>query len=126
MMSKTIQFQGVITTILKEVTPYVYFEIALTPDHYPYVMFEFVELLLDYDRIPIQLEINVIGTDADTEAMGVMADLIQQKLDHYYYLDENMQFRTYKGNRNNIKEENVEYIKRQLLFDVSLYERSKK
>ena len=126
MMSKTIQFQEVITAILKEVTPYVYFEIASTPDHYPYVMFEFVELPLDYDRIPIQLEINVIGTDADTEAMGVMADLIQQKLDHYYYLDENMQFRTYKGNRNNIKEENVEYIKRQLLFDVSLYERSKK
>jgi len=93
------------------------------PRGYPYATFEFDEYPETSHRIPVRLEVNVIDYGVNSQSVDELADKVQTAFDNYNYIDDDIQFISYKGSRNIIREEDKKIIRRRLLFELSLYER---
>lgn len=90
---------------------------------YPYAVFDFVEIPQPYDSSLYQLEINAVDYGSIKSTIESLCDEIQKKFDHYYHIDENIQFAIYLGNRDSVKEEDKKIIRRRMLFEIHLHEK---
>lgn len=121
-MSKSITLRTALQTILKTKASNVYYEEAPDTHPYPYVVYELSELSHDSGRTLIQLEVNVIDRGYSTSVAETLADEIQDALHKLYYIDASIQFSSYKNQRNTIKEDDKQIIRRRLLFEIHLHE----
>ena len=121
-MSKSIALRTALQTILKAKTSNVYYEEAPDTHPYPYVVYELGELSHDSGRTLIQLEVNVIDHGDSTSVAEALADDIQDALHKLYYIDTSIQFSSYKNQRNTVKEDDKQIIRRRLLFEIHLHE----
>lgn len=109
------QIQGILKTICNNV----YYENGA--QFYPYVVFEISELAYEAGKHSCQLEINVINKGEDTTVVEQIADDIEGMLDSYSYNDTLLQFRTFKGSRKIVREEDKQIKRRRLLFELYYY-----
>ncbi len=121
-MSKSIALRTALQTILKAKASNVYYEEAPDTHPYPYVVYELSELSHDSGRTLIQLEVNVIDHGDSTSVAEALADDIQDALHKLYYIDTSIQFSSYKNQRNTVKEDDKQIIRRRLLFEIHLHE----
>lgn len=121
-MSKSIALRTALQTILKTKASNVYYEEAPDTHPYPYVVYELSELSHDSGRTLIQLEVNVIDHGDSTSVAEELADDIQDALHKLYYIDTSIQFSSYKNQRNTVKEDDKQIIRRRLLFETHLHE----
>lgn len=121
-MSKSIALRTALQTILKAKASNVYYEEAPDTHPYPYVVYELSELSHDSGRTLIQLEVNVIDHGDSTSVAESLADDIQDALHKLYYIDTSIQFSSYKNQRNTVKEDDKQIIRRRLLFEIHLHE----
>ena len=121
-MDKTVALRTVISTLLKTMTPNVYYEDAPDTNPYPYMVYELNEITYSYGKVLYQLEINVLGYGADTAPIETLADTTQRTLNKYSFINTDIQFTIYQGLRNTIKEEDEQIIRRRLLFEIQLHE----
>ena len=121
-MSKSIALRTALQTILKAKASNIYYEEAPDTHPYPYVVYELSELSHDSGRTLIQLEVNVIDRGDSTSVAETLADEIQDALHKLYYIDASIQFSSYKNQRNTIKEDDKQIIRRRLLFEIHLHE----
>ena len=121
-MSKSIALRTALQTILITKASNVYYEEAPDTHPYPYVVYELSELSHDSGRTLIQLEVNVIDHGDSTSVAEALADDIQDALHKLYYIDTSIQFSSYKNQRNTVKEDDKQIIRRRLLFEIHLHE----
>ena len=121
-MSKSIALRTALQTIFITKASNVYYEEAPDTHPYPYVVYELSELSHDSGRTLIQLEVNVIDHGDSTSVVEMLADEIQYALHKLYYIDASIQFSSYKNQRNTVKEDDKQLIRRRLLFEIHLHE----
>ena len=121
-MSKSIALRTALQTIFITKASNVYYEEAPDTHPYPYVVYELSELSHDSGRTLIQLEVNVIDHGDSTSVAEALADDIQDALHKLYYIDTSIQFSSYKNQRNTVKEDDKQIIRRRLLFEIHLHE----
>lgn len=90
-------------------------------DNYPYITFEIHELSSAYGTNLGQLEVNCVGKGLSAD-IDELADEVQELLHEYFYNDQTIWFRLFKSNRNIVIEEDLEIIRRRLLFDLYFHE----
>lgn len=121
-MSKTKALRREIQRYLKTVTPNVYYEKADESGKYPHIVFELSELSHNDGKTILQLETNVIGYGSDTGQIEDIADGVQTIFHNYHFINDEIQFSTYKNRRETVKEEDKKIIRRRILFEVHLHE----
>lgn len=121
-MSKTIALRTELQKILKNVTANVEYEEANDSTPYPYVVYELTEVMHDYGKTLFELEINVFDYGMISRNVDALADSIQDTLHKYYFINEEIQFTSYKDNRNIVQEEDKQIRRRRLLFEIQLHE----
>lgn len=122
MSGKSIALRTALQGILKAEATNVYYEEAPDTHAYPYVVYEVSELSHDSGRTLMQLEINVIDHGDSTSAVETLADDIQAALHKFYYIGSLVQFTCYKNQRQTVKEDDKQIIRRRLLFEIHLHE----
>ena len=122
-MSKTEPLRTAIKALLDTFCHSVAYGDASDGTIYPRIAFEMKELGTDYNRVLMDLEVNVIDR-GDSEAwVNNTADAIQTVLDKHYHMDEDIQFSCYVGKRLTIREDDKTIKRRQLGFEIHVYER---
>ena len=121
-MSKTIALRTELQRKLKTLTTTVYYEEASDSAVYPYCVFELNELLTEANKTVCQLEINLLDYGVSSSAIEILADNIQRSLNKYFFVNTEIEFKTYQGSRQTVKEEDKQIIRRRLLFEVQLHE----
>lgn len=122
MMSRTIELRGELQRIFKTVTPNVHNELRFDYDDYPYLVYELRELDYNYGKSLLQLEVNILDYGTKTRVVDTLSDTLQDKLNKYYFINDKIQFATYKRNRNTVQEEDKKVRRRRMLFEIQLHE----
>jgi len=121
-MSKTIALRTELQRKLKTLTTTVYYEGASDSAVYPYCVFELSELLTEANKTVYQLEVNLLDYGVSSSAIEILADNIQRSLHKYFFVNTEIEFKTYQGIRQTVKEEDKQIIRRRLLFEIQLHE----
>ena len=124
MASKTVALRTAVQAKLKTLCDRVYYEHAEQNADFPYLVFSAEEVQRDYGTISCDLEINAVDYGRDTATCETLADNVQASLDKWRYLDDDVQFSTYCDRRNNVQEEDKKIIRRRIIFEVRMHERS--
>lgn len=124
MASKTIAMRSAIHAKLKTICNNVYYDVAEQGAPFPYLVFGIEEVLSDYGTISCDLEVNAVDYGRDTATCETLADNVQASLNKWRYLDDDIQFSTYCDRRNNVQEEDKKIIRRRMIFEVRMHERS--
>lgn len=90
--------------------------------NYPFITFELSELTHEYGKTMAQLEINCVGKGNKSIEIDTLADEVQALLHGYFYLGEDVAFRLFKAGRNTIEEEDIQIVRRRILFDLHIHE----
>lgn len=120
-MSKTVELRKQLEIIFNTITN-TYFEEASSDASYPYLVYEINELVSNYGKTTLQLEVNILDYGKASRVCEDLADTVQVTLDRYYFINDKIQFAIYKGNRNTIKEEDKKIIRRRMIFEIQLHE----
>lgn len=121
-MSKTVALRTELQRLFKTLTPNVYYEEAPDTAVYPYLVYELSEVLFNHGKTTYQLEVNILDYGNSSLAVEILADSVQDALNKYYFINVEIQFITYKGLRQTIKEEDKQIIRRRLLFEIQLHQ----
>lgn len=119
--TNTKELRSQIKRILETYCGRVYFNQTETPVTYPYCIFSLTLLFEDCGRKAYQLEVNLVDLGKQTERVELIADNIQDLLDHYDFSNEKISFTTYIGQRSLIPEQNKELKRVRLLFNLYVY-----
>ncbi|WMJ78480.1 MULTISPECIES: hypothetical protein [unclassified Sedimentibacter] len=121
-MSKTWALRVELQKIFKVLTNNVFYEGNQDFNIYPRLVYELSEVSYNSGKTLFQLEVNVIDCGTSTQAVEELADNIQYTLNKCYFRNDKIQFTSYRGSRQNIKEDDKEIIRRRLLFEIHLHE----
>lgn len=124
-MSKTVALRKAISERMKTACPRVYYGQADKNTARPYVVYTVETVATEDDMETMELEANVMDYGADTEPCETIADEVERLFDKWYYLDEEIQFSTYKDRRQPVQEEDRKIIRRRILIEIHLTERRK-
>lgn len=125
-MSRTLALRQEMTRILEEIDEKAYYERAPRNRPYPYIVFSLNEVMYGEGKTTYQLEVNVLDRGDDSAVAELMADQIQTVLDQRYEMTKELQFTVYRGLRQAVMEEEKDIVRRRMLFEVHLHERSAK
>lgn len=121
-MTKTIALRTELSRLLKTLTTRVYYEEAPDNAVYPYTVYELDELGFDYGKTQYQLEINAFDFGTSTTAVETLSDNIQKALDQYHFINDKIQFMSYRNQRRIIREGDKQILRRRMLFEIHLNE----
>jgi len=121
-VSKTIALRAELKRVLKTLTGHVYGEKAPEKAPYPHAVFELSEVLSSDGKTIFQFEVNIIDYGLSETAAETLSDTIQEAFNKYSFINAEIQFTSYKGLRQTIKEDDHRIIRRRLLFEIQLHE----
>ncbi len=121
-MAKTWILRVELQEILKTLTANVYYEGNQEPAAYPRIVYDLSEVSYDSGKTLYQLEINVIDYGTNTNPAEDLTDNIQETLNKYYFINDEIQFVVYRGSRQKVTEDDKLITRRRLLFEIHLHE----
>jgi len=121
-MSKTIELRKELTRLFETKIDEVHFGIADDSALYPYLQYELDEIRNESGKSIIILEINILDYGTSTIALEILADEFQELLHKYYFINDKIQFSSYKLVKNIVQEEDKKIKRRRLTFEIQLYE----
>lgn len=123
-MSKTKALRTAVVEVIRRYASCVYYGQA-DPEHpKQYVVYDLEEISRADNRTDMQLEINCMDYGTDTSACETMADSLQKAFDHIVVSKDEIFFNAYIDRRQPVYEEDRKIIRRRLMFNLYLYERS--
>lgn len=125
-MSRTEALSDALIEMIKVRCNNVYYEegvqVGMEKKKYPFVTLELEDIGNTDGATKYVLELNVIDYGKIKSTAEELADKIQDDLDHINYIDENIQFRSYKDGRKTIKEDDKQVIRKRLMFEIIMYD----
>lgn len=121
-MSKTWILRIELQRLFKTLATNAYYEDNQEENIYPRIIFELSETTYDYGKTIYMLEVNVIDYGTETKTAEYLADDVQAVLNKYYFMNDEIQFVSYKGPRQRVVEDDKLIIRRRLLFEIHLHE----
>ncbi len=121
-MSKTWTLRLELQRLFETLTTKVYYEGTQEPGKYLYLVFELNEVSYADGKTLMQLEVNIFDYGTNKRVVDDLADMIQEILNKYYFINNEIQFVVYKGLRQKVEENDKEIIRRRLLFEIQLHE----
>jgi hypothetical protein len=121
-MSKTIELRKILVSIFKIITDEVHFENVPEITLYPYLQYELNEILSKDGKTVFKLEVNILDYGLSTSTVEILSDKLQKALDKYYFINEKIQFTTYKLNKISVQEKDKKIRRRRLTFEIHLHE----
>jgi hypothetical protein len=119
--------------ILKEIHPdvivdgesisRVHFEKATDVTPFPYVVFDLPQSYDIDDQEIFNLDIDIYDDDEDTTTLETLSNSIWQRLNKYYFINEDMQFSIHRLRRFIIKSDEDNIRRRTLMFNIRYYDR---
>lgn len=126
-MKNTMRLRVLLKDTLLKCCKNIYYEEAVTPYQYPYIVYELQELTNADGMSLVQMEVNVIdyagGANRDTNRIEGICDAVQAELDYKYVLTDAVQFSSYAERRQLIREPDRNILRRRLTFEIRLHER---
>lgn len=120
MASKTIAVRTALHTLIGSTVERRYYDHANDDAAFPYCVYSLDEVIHDEFQTVCNLEVNVMDYGTSSSACETLADSLQAALDHYHYIDNDIEFETYADTRNVVQEEDKKIIRRRLLFELRL------
>lgn len=120
-MSKTIELRKQLTKIFKTVIDEVHYEVVPDTSPYPYLSFELDEIRNVSGKSFIIAEVNILDR-GKSRLVEEIADNLQNTLHKYYFINNKIQFTSYKLVRNIVQEEDKKIRRRRLTFEIQLHE----
>ena len=121
-MSKTIELREELTRIFKTLIEEVHYEVVPESSPYPYLSYKLDEIRSEYGKSFIIAEVNILDYGTETRIVEALADKIQERLHKYYFINDKIQFSSYKLVRNIVEEEDKKIRRRRLTFEIQLFE----
>lgn len=106
----------------KALTANVYYEGNQDPAVYPRLVYELNEVSYNSGKTLYQLEVNIFDYGTSLRAVEDLADSLQNTLNKYYFINNEIQFAVYRGLRQKVEEKDKSTIRRRLLFEIHLHE----
>ena len=110
--------------ILKTIHPRVYFMKAPDTVVFPYVVYDLPQSYFDDGLEVFNLDIDVWDDKTDTTEIETLAQSIWNTLHKYYFINNDIQFTTYRINRMTIQDDDPRIRRRTLMFNIRYYDRS--
>lgn len=123
-MHNTKALRTVLTGRLATVCPRVYYAQAKSGTERPYLVYTLDTLAKEDGRETMELEINAVDYGTDTAPCEALADAVEGVLEGWHHLDEDLQCSAYPDRRQTVTEEDRRIIRRRLLVELHVYERS--
>lgn len=123
---KTVALRKAVVSALGEVMPAggkVYFQQAEKTPVYPYAVYTVNMIDNTDERDLYELEINLVGYDADTETMENLTDAVMAAFNKKVIINDSIGVYFFADRRNIVEEEDRRIIRRRLTFSAYLYER---
>lgn len=123
---KTVALRKAVVSALGEVMPAggkVYFKQAEKTPVYPYAVYTVNMIDNTDERDLYELEINLVGYDADTETMENLTDTVIAAFNKRVIINDSIGVYFFADRRNIVEEEDRRIIRRRLTFSANLYER---
>jgi len=91
----------------------------------PYIVFNFPNSYLNEEQEIFSMDIDIwdMPLNGSTSAIDILNDLIWEQLHKYRYLDDNIQFSTYRSSRGSVEEKDKRIKRRRLIFNVKYLDR---
>jgi peptidoglycan/xylan/chitin deacetylase (PgdA/CDA1 family) len=121
-VSKTIALRTELQRLFKTLTANVHYEQRPDTFAYPYLVYELREMTYDYGKTTYQMEVNILDYGTSSSAVETLADTVQEALNKYHFINDKIQFVTYKGQRQSVLEDDKKVVRRRLLFEIQLHE----
>lgn len=122
-MTKTNAMRALLNSAIAEIAP-AYYSNATDGHPSDYIVYTITELSTEDGATNAQAEINCMGYGRDTATTEEMADEVQKALDHAVLANDDVFLFATPSSRNIITEEDKKIIRRRLIFDIRMYERS--
>lgn len=123
---KTVDLRTAVVTVLQAAMPpggKVYFQQAEKEPVYPYAVYT-VDLIDNTDERDLyELEVNLVGYGADTEALENLTDAVMAAFNKKVIINDSIGVYFFADRRNIVEEEDRRIIRRRLTFSAYLYER---
>jgi len=87
---------------------------------FPYIVYSLNSYSYQEVTDQVELEVNAYGRGMDTSALETLADNVWDLFNHYYHIDNNIEFAAYPSVRNNIDTGDPEIRQRRLLFTLRI------
>lgn len=121
---KTVALRKAVVSVLSEsFSGKVYFQQAEKEPVYPYAVYTVNMIDNTDERDLYELEINLVGYDADTEAMENITDTVTAAFNKRVIINDSIGVYFFADRRNIVEEEDRRIIRRRLTFSAYLYER---
>lgn len=121
---KTVALRKAVVSVLGEsFSGKVYFQQAEKDPVYPYAVYTVNMIDNTDERDLYELEINLVGYDADTETMENLTDTVIAAFNKRVIINDSIGVYFFADRRNIVEEEDRRIIRRRLTFSAYLYER---
>ncbi|ALY08070.1 hypothetical protein BhaS171_00014 [Bacillus phage vB_BhaS-171] len=118
-----IEIRKALHTFLRQYHSRVYFQSAPTTATFPYIVYDLPNSFTDEELEVFNLDIDVWDNQADTTTLETLASSLWRALDHYQYIDQQIQFVLYKENRLTVIDEDPNIKRRKLIFQMRYFDR---
>jgi len=110
--------------ILLEIHDEVYFQEATKEARFPYVVYDFPNSFDNENQEVFNFDVDVWDNNENTVPLETIASTYWKLFNRYHYLDENIQFSVYRGNRlPPLDEDNTGIKRRKLIFQLRYFDR---
>lgn len=120
-MSKTLALRTSVRNILTSVFDKVFYAVADDSSSFPYCVYTLQEVTRVDGVSKYELELNCCDYGRNTAELENKCDQLTAKLDYLYQEDETIAYTVYFARRNNVASEDLNVIRRRLVFDLNLY-----
>lgn len=118
----TIAIRTQLNKMFKTLNDNIYYEIADDDAPYPHLVYELKEIINDYGKTTYDLEVNIFDYGNSTSAIEQLGDDLGYLLDKYYFINDEIQFASYKSTRIIVQEDDKKIRRRRLTFEIQAHE----
>lgn len=115
-----LEFRKALVGILKEVADEVHYEKAPDTVPYPYIVYDLSELGNDGGNNLLDLEVNLLDYGEDTETVEILSEETQRILHRRYFINDEIQFNSYKLTRMTVPEDDKNIRRKRLTFEIQI------
>ena len=97
-------------------------QVGMEKKKYPFITFELEDIGTSDGATTYALEINIVDYGKIKSDAEEIADVVQDDLDCYCHIDDNIQFRSYRDGRKTVKEDDKLVIRKRMMFEIVMYD----
>lgn len=111
--------------LMESIHPRSYFQKGSDKAEFPYVIYDLPNSFSNEEQEIFNLDVDIWDRplDGDTTELEMITDKLWKILHNYKYIDDNIQFSIYRGNRLTLTDDDPRIKRRKLVFELRYFDR---